>query len=245
MENLEKLEEQTKRAEKEPHYNFPEIAEMEPAMISLAEKLKDKIEKGEYDTLISDDVGGRIPTLILREIMLGKGRYDNENKLNTFFVAGGRNPDLEALDEYFKSKASVAGKVLLITECMFSGWSIERLRKLLEKNHIKDFDVASVYSKGEAMQRFPKQFGLFGKRRGLFYGKKSNSVPSLYGVDKVIGGVKKRSGAQHPFSLRKGFLESKDVLDNSLGRATESQEHVKKAREDVHTMAERVLEKVW
>ena len=89
MENPEKLEIKTDKAEKEPHYNFPEIAEMESAMISLIEKLKDKIEKGEYNALIVDDIGGRIPALVLRKLMTEKGSYNKENKLNTFFVTGG------------------------------------------------------------------------------------------------------------------------------------------------------------
>ncbi len=47
-----------------PEYHFEEIAEIEQAVASLISQLKEKIKNGEYDTLISDDTGGRIPTLI-------------------------------------------------------------------------------------------------------------------------------------------------------------------------------------
>jgi hypothetical protein len=70
----------------EKHYHFEEMAEIEPAAIELVKKLKESIEEGKYDALISDDAGGRIPTLLLRKIMR-KIRPDKE--VPTLFVKGG------------------------------------------------------------------------------------------------------------------------------------------------------------
>ena len=44
----------------EPKYHFEEMTEIEPAAIELVKQLKEKIERGEYDALISDDAGGRM-----------------------------------------------------------------------------------------------------------------------------------------------------------------------------------------
>ena len=71
----------------EKQFHFAEIAGIEPAVISLAKQLKEEIDRGSYDTLISDDVGGRIPTLILRKILKAR---NPDNKLSTFFVASGQ-----------------------------------------------------------------------------------------------------------------------------------------------------------
>ena len=242
MENLEKLEEQTKRAEKEPHYNFSEIAEMEPAMISLIKKLKDKIESGEYDTLISDDVGGRIPTLILREIMLGKGRYDNENKLNTFFLAGGRGdwqPDTKESEEFISRRIipSMKKKALLITEYIDSGDSVAKFIKLFEKAGLKNFDVAAVVI-SQPEYAYKRQRIIF-PSHDLYAGEKG-SVPSLYRVRGWTGGVHKTVGGGKLLRSKNEWYEYRDKRLRQ-----EAQKAVNKTREDAHTMAERVLEKVW
>ncbi len=71
-----------------PKYYFEEMAEIEPAVIEVVAQLKDAIEKGEYDALISDDAGGRVPTLILRKIF----KQVNPNKdIWTLFVAAGHS----------------------------------------------------------------------------------------------------------------------------------------------------------
>jgi len=53
--------------ENKQEYHFKTIEELEPAIANLVAQLKEKIEIGEYDTLISDEVGGRIPTLVFKK----------------------------------------------------------------------------------------------------------------------------------------------------------------------------------
>jgi len=69
---MEKLKIKSPEKREESEYYHPEIAEIEPAMSALVEKIKSNIENGDYDTIISDDVGGRIPSLILRKIFKDK-----------------------------------------------------------------------------------------------------------------------------------------------------------------------------
>jgi len=84
---MEHLKIENPEQKEEAEYYHPEIAEIEPAMIVLVEQIKSNIENGDYDTIISDDVGGRIPSLILRKIF--KYKYP-KRKFNTFFVSGGQ-----------------------------------------------------------------------------------------------------------------------------------------------------------
>ena len=109
MEKFEQSKQERRESAKEFH--FQEIMEIEPAMISLVSQLKKKIEKGEYDTLISDDVGGRIPTLILRKIIK---ELNPDQKLETYFIASGKTyfPALADKEKYrhvidFKKQARV------------------------------------------------------------------------------------------------------------------------------------------
>lgn len=89
METLEKPNKKSlETKEKEIQYHFEEMAEIEPAAIELVKQLKEKIENGEYDALISDDAGGRIPTLLLRKIFR---EITPDKKIGTLFVAAGHS----------------------------------------------------------------------------------------------------------------------------------------------------------
>lgn len=99
-----------------------------------------------YDTIISDDSSGRLPSLVFRKIINRKRKEAGLPEAKTFFVASGRH-NFKAIEEdmldFLKSKKKEAQKVLLVTEYIFTGRSIEELVKLLEKAEI-DFDLASI-----------------------------------------------------------------------------------------------------
>lgn len=149
--------------EGEQKFHFEEIAEIEQALISLLEQLKEKIENAEYDTLISDDVGGRIPTLILKKIIK---KCNPNQELETFFIASGKTylptaqeENYETLKEYLKKITHKTKKALIITQFIFSGDTIIKLAKALEEVGIKNFDIASVDStprvKEDILQNIP------------------------------------------------------------------------------------------
>lgn len=226
------------KQETEAKYHFEEIAELEKPMMSLAEQLKEAIDKGEYDTLISDDAGGRIPTLIMREIMATRMRKahpeftpDQEREsLKTYFAAGGRAQNPDALKKFFKSiKSEVKNKALLITEYMDTGESILKLGKVLDKAKLP-FDVlasCTLSSKSNLIyyaEEFYKNHQLYVGEQGKF--------PKLYLVNHRLGGIEKVEGSKepHPHILPKLFGIEEDI---------------KQAREDVKLMAKRILEKVW
>ena len=142
MENLEnKLK--IENPESTTEFHFEEIAEIEPAIISLVNQLKEKIESGEYDTLISDDVGGRIPTLILRKIIK---EHNPDQKLQTFFVASGKTylptpTDKEKygqLQEYLRKVADKTKKALIVTQFVFTGKTLIRLSHALKEGPAAD-----------------------------------------------------------------------------------------------------------
>lgn len=144
--------------ESEGGFHFEQIAELEPAVISLVEKLKEKIEAGEYDTLVSDEIGGRIPTLILRKII----KLVRPNaQLATYFISGGhylpdaapypdsknekkRAGDYEKLSKHIQKITENTKSALISTQFIFKGGSVSKLYRLLKEAGVPDVDVASL-----------------------------------------------------------------------------------------------------
>jgi hypoxanthine phosphoribosyltransferase len=136
-------------------YNHPEIAEIEPAITVLVEQLKDKIDNQEYDTIISDDVGGRIPAHILRKII--RAKMGTKGRLHTSHVLGGFSIRDEQMQEAVlsllkKQSQQTKKRALLVTEFTHSGESLKILTDLMSQAGF-DFDLAVVYSMGH----FPHQ----------------------------------------------------------------------------------------
>ena len=149
---MERIKNESEKSQKNElkKFHFEEIAEIEPAMTSLVSKLKENIESGKYDTLVSDDIGGRIPTLVLRKIIK---EISPKKDFGTFFIAGGRYfPDQADKAKYskfldhLKHIARDSKSALLITQYVFRGGTIRGLRRELLDVGLKNVDVAVVGS---------------------------------------------------------------------------------------------------
>jgi len=175
-------------------FRFKEIAEIEPGTTSIIEQLKDKIDKGEYDTLLSDDVGGRIPTLVLRKIL--KTRRPDK-KLETFFIASGQTyiprkseqeEDYEELQDHLKKIAKKSTHALLVTQFIHAGSTIMNLSRALKDAGLKNFDVAAVDIAFEDEARKKIEPGL-GENKlytgGQYHGAIHEKHEHLSGVRKV------------------------------------------------------------
>ncbi len=281
-----------------PEYNFEMMAEIEPAIVSLVEQLKDKIETGEYGALLSDEVGGRIPTLILRKIM--RDRCPDKN-LETYFLSGGHylrlikedSGILDRIENYLKTLVAEKSKVLVITEYVFNGETLKNMGKVLEGIGIENFDFAAVHNAfGGDRHGLPEDFwSKFGSK--LYIG--ADKYMSRFSQEhEQLSGVKKRFGQKWPreesdmlpypetevehirkygreFTLEEinnifGITEDDKPWDVSKkhkdpekiaeyqkrsneplsdNEKAEIQEKIKLAREDVATMANRVIGQVW
>lgn len=142
--------EQTPKAEK---FNFSEIGAIKEDMVALCRKMKEAIDQGRYTALVSDEVGGRIPTLILRKVM--KKLHPNQ-ELKTLFVAAGQKSDLPDYDrdedkaDYKKLikylSVNQDDYVLLVTQFIYSGQTIQKLSVALRDAGygLKGLDVAAT-----------------------------------------------------------------------------------------------------
>lgn len=283
------IEPTLEKQESKSEYNFELIKGLEPAMVSLVEQLKNKIEAGEYSLLLSDDTGGRIPTLILRKIMKEKGP---EKDLKTYFLASGRdyhpdkvkNPEeYKKLMDYLKSLDFGKRRTLIVTQYIGSGGTLRKIGSSLEDVGGRNFDFATVGTDGNGYD-FLKNFGGADQKKSDFFeGGHVSGFANGHSRYSGIGQAKeyspipikkaksiKEKGARELtsedydeiFGITKGDnAEEKSKKQNNLERrkeyeriknspltAEEEQEIQRKvnlAREDVATMARRVIEQVW
>jgi hypothetical protein len=129
-------------------YNFPEIMkEMEPAVVLCVKQLKEAIETGKYNTLISDDAKGRLPTLILRKIFAEKA--PNAKTMPTYFLAFGREKYRwdNAMDEFVKKHKDTFGKALVVTDYIHQGQTLDNIEQAFDwKNKYTDYDIVSLFT---------------------------------------------------------------------------------------------------
>lgn len=232
-EKKRRAEKETEEIQKESPYHFPEIAEMEPEMIKLVTSLKDKIEEGGYDLLISDDVGGRVPTRVLEKVLKSK-----DLKIDVSFVASGRYDEVDesAVATLFQKLADKNYKrVLVVSEFSYTGKTLEVLSSLLRGNGLKSFDIAVVrFQDTKVVKDLKKKLT---DDHSIFYGG-IGGIPLFDTRSQKISGVGKLKGA---FDKISGAHPRKLESNNSNDRIAD----VKFRVEDTNFMAKKILEKVW
>ena len=136
----------------------------------------------QYDTILSDDASARLPSLLLRKII---NRARNTS-IPIYFLAGGHGlaKRAEQIEAFLKKKKGELGKVLLVTEYVFSGRSMTDLTDILKKIGIV-FDVASVAVGGGTEYEGDIIYGNIGMSAEFFYNRTESGVSKYEGGDMV------------------------------------------------------------
>jgi hypothetical protein len=273
-------------------YHFEMMAEMEPAMISLVHQLKTKIEIGSYDALVSDEIGGRLPTLVLRKIM--RERCPSR-KVETYFLSAGQNylrdkkkdhKNFDKIATYLRGLSEPNRNVLVVSEYVFHGKTLKTIAELFMDLGINNFDFASAFNafNGEDEIIRGELRGISGSE--LFIGG-NNYKAHISQEHEAMSGVRKRRDEYLPYPetvlnhIKKhgrefteqeiheifGITGEETTTQEITAKYTdpeknkiyderkaeplseveiaEIKEKIKLAREDVATMAQRVIEQVW
>lgn len=250
----ERQEEEGEKKKEEGEYNFEAIKELEKPLVLVLEKLKANIEAGLYDVLLSDDKGGRIPTLALREIMNKENEKAGRGSISTFFLSAGRGLSLtddlqRAMKKYIekKIKNKIERRALVVTEYVSSGMSIQVLADILKEAGVTAFDVAALVCNkedidlGEGQKFFSGITPHNAKENGWRVDEshpKELFTPSVYNRSELSGVVKKENTPypQLHERLKKPSRRQRD--QGTVNRKRKAREEVNKAREDVKTLAE-------
>ncbi|MDP2695997.1 MAG: hypothetical protein Q8O87_01955 [bacterium] len=234
-----------REAKAEGRYNFEEIAELKEPMASLINLLKEKIEAGEYDVLISDDASGRIPTLIVKKVI--DSIRSEDGNIKTFFIAAGkdRRIDERAIKEFAGKTLSKTHRALVVTELIYSGKSIRRLAKVLDDGGFNDFDIAAVMASQDFFDG-KKDVEMVEKGHEIFCGEIGDPIPNIYD-SRFITGVARRRRVEAEGSYVTGahpYL-AEDLFEYTGDDRVEVKKSVSKARQDVKLLSDEILSEVW
>jgi len=185
------------------------------SLAHLILKMNDKLD--DYDTLVSDDAGGRLVTLFMRRIINKKRAELDKGPIETRFVAGGKHGKASvhsAITELLKERPP-SGKTLLVTDYIDSGQSIIELMDDLERAGV-DLDLATVSIKNKP-RKYSKKI-----RKNLFFGTIGEAGISFHG--NRGSGVKKESAgdSSSPFPIKRDRPQSE----------------IEQGRNDVKTLAD-------
>lgn len=144
----EKIE-QAPQVPKEEKFNFPEIEGLRRGLINICRKMKIDIEANKWDILVSDETGGRIPTLVIWNLIK---KFHPEKPPRPFFISSGQSYRPKTVDDvfvhldHFKKITVGAEKALLITQYIRNGGTMKSMISDLEMANIKkeNIDVAGV-----------------------------------------------------------------------------------------------------
>jgi len=224
-----------KKNKKETYqYDIETINDLEDYIFKLTEKLKENIDNDEYDTLIGDDASGRIPTLVLREIINRRREEMHPGEkvggIVTKFIAGGRGyswdekkrENLKPVLE--KIKKDIHRKALVVTEHMrHSG--IAKMAEALDEAEI-NFDLA-ILSSFLPKEKHIKDNPILETKK-IYVGKEDGSTPDIY-ARSSFSGVKKEY-PDVPLASRNKYANQNDINE---------------VRREVKMLAEKTIRNIW
>lgn len=153
------------------------------ALANLIKKLENRLD--DYDTILSDEASGRIPSLILRQLINKKKLETGNERVRFRAVSGGRvlehvkDSVREHLSDLLQQEGGF-GKTLLVTEYINTAQGITWLAEILDELGV-DFDIAAI-SANKSANRYDDVVsdrlvcGFQGSREGVdFYGQSRSS----------------------------------------------------------------------
>ncbi len=235
---------EVKKDSPKSEYHHQEIAQLEEPMITLLEQLKPNFDHGLYYLIIGDDTSGRIPTLVMHQVVDYISEHQNLPKVPTTFVQSGRVIDrgkiklqVENLKSRYKPLRE-SPKVLIVTEYISSGRSINKLTDALNLSGI-DFDIATIQTfPADYQQEFrsslnPQQRIYTGFPEGIQSPISGGNVgsPNIHGKYYITGLEAARVGGNPEVSV---------IKSNPYVRLKTQQ-----AREDVKTLSGKLINHLY
>lgn len=159
------------------------------AFENLAVKIVNDLEG--YDTIVGDDISGRLPTMVISslatrkrfQLNLGKPRilyYDAGSNLYNHSEICKSNPKvIEEISKDIEKHKSKINKALIVTENIYSGKSMNRLIEIFQEHKIKP-DVCTITMCLRDIT-FPNK---------LFFGDMYSASGSIFYMNPFLSGVK-------------------------------------------------------
>lgn len=231
------------------------VAELEISIKKIIEKIRPRIESGEYGLVIGDDASGRIPALILGNFIKKVSEAKGLSGPNLVFIPGklemekeesrwkkifgftgiAKQKQHEELDEYISEQGATKEKrILIITDTLQTGLSLKTLVNLLKRAGY-NCDIATIGIEplmiGRGVQKNLSGTDIFSGE----YGQKDRgfhqNTPLIYD-QKEFSGVYKKPGDS--------VSKTRKSLIFERGKK-EMQDSVNQAREDAGVVTEHLI----
>lgn len=237
---------------------FQEVAELELPIKIIIEKIRPRIENGEYGLIIGDDASGRIPTLILGNFIKTISEQRGLNKPNIIFIPGKlMGPIFGFSSESMRKKlenhigkfgATEEKRILIVTDTILSGGSLEILVKLLKKSgYICDIATIGIEKEPIDIEAPPRdlEYPETETREDILRGVEIISgeyngednlhpnTPKIY-REKTLSGVTKKAGQTKSTTLK--YAESDEDEKGMI------QDQINQAREDANVVTQHLIE---
>ena len=186
--------------------------ESRPAFDGLIDRLKEPLREGRWESVLGDDVSGRLPALVIGDLMARVARERGRDAPSRFFIPGRRQERslLSQEEEYLRSiKERLGQRTLLVTEYIASGGTMKALASLLNREGIP-FDIAAVSSEktAEEMKREERfqdaQFYIGTTEKPL--------LGFVFWARGAVTGIEKRAHEQEPLATRNFWADPELVV---------------------------------
>src|SRR3989338_4536592 len=185
---------------------FEEVAELELPIKIIIEKIRPRIEKGEYGLIIGDDASGRIPTLILGNFIKKVSESKGINVPNIIFIPGkligpflgfGSESMRKKLEDHINKFGAILEKrILIVTDTVLTGQSLKTLVGLLREIGFT-CDIATIGVETDEKDLSDRDGKLQNSEviSGEFYTEDHHmhNTPKIY-KEKTLSGVTKKVG---------------------------------------------------
>lgn len=229
----------------EREFMLEAVAELEEPIKKIIEKIKSRIEAGEYGIIIGDDASGRIPALILGNFIKKVSEARGLSKPNIIFIPGKLTKDMpggdfvqegqrieriQEFDDYLSEHgADKNKKVLIVTDTVQSGGSLSALVDLLNKSgYVAEIvTIGLEFEDDEKMQKRRKRHlknteiisGEYRRSREPV-SRTIDNTPMIYGKHE-LGGVKKIEGDDKSKPTKVFETYGKQGIQHSINQARE------------------------
>jgi len=243
------------QAKSKGEVQLEEVAELEAPIKKIIEKIKNRIENGEYGLIIGDDASGRIPTRILGDFIRDISKIKGHYQPNIIFIPGRKFNSLgsdskesmfqKQFEQYISKFGAVSSKkILVITDTVYSGESLIKLANLI-KNAGYVLEIATIGQEFEGPLGRPDSLAdenLEGIEiiSGEFQAKKEQEEKTGWAHTPMIYANKKMSGVYKT----SGQLKSERLIDkhgSGLER-DQVQYEVERSRKNAKIMTNKLVD---
>lgn len=210
------------------------MAELELPIKIIIDKIKSRIENGEYGLIIGDDASGRVPALIPGNFIKKVSESKGLDKPDIIFIPGkpyllpilDRTVNVPKLEKYLsKYEITKDKRILIVTDTVLSGNSLAVLVRLLgEIGFTCDIATVGVETEEKDVADRNKKLQNFEVISGEYHNEDSHmpNTPRIY-KEKTLSGVTKKVGQTKSTTLKstESNEDDKEIIQDQINQARE------------------------